>query len=111
MVFVLSSTGKKLMPTSSYRTRKLLKADKAVIFKYRPFTIKLTKRSDGDIQPIEYCCDTGYQHIGISIKSQKSEYVNEQRDLLADETERHNDCKKYRRARRNRKTRYRKARW
>lgn len=111
MVFVLSSTGKKLMPTSSYRARKLLKADKAVIFKYRPFTIKLTKRSDGDIQPIEYCCDTGYQHIGISIKSQKSEYVNEQRDLLADETERHNDCKKYRRARRNRKTRYRKARW
>ena len=111
MVFVLSSTGKKLMPTSSYRARKLLKADKAVIFKYRPFTIKLTKRSDGDIQPIEYCCDTGYQHIGISIKSQKSEYVNERRDLLADETERHNDCKKYRRARRNRKTRYRKARW
>lgn len=111
MVFVLSSTGKKLMPTSSYRARKLLKADKAVIFKYRPFTIKLTKRSDGDIQPIEYCCDTGYQHIGISIKSEKNEYVNEQRDLLTDETERHNDCKKYRHARRNRKTRYRKVRW
>lgn len=88
MVFVLSDTSKKLMPTSSYRARKLLKAGKATIYKYRPFTIKLTQRSDGDTQPIEYCCDTGYQHVGISIKSEKNEFVNEQGDLLADETER-----------------------
>lgn len=111
MVFVLSDTNKKLMPTSSYRARKLLKAGKATIYKYHPFTIKLTQRSDGDTQPIEYCCDTGYQHVGISIKSEKNEFVNEQGDLLADETERHNDCRKYRRNRRNRKTRHRKARW
>lgn len=111
MVFVISKTGKKLMPTSEYRARKLLKNGKAEIYKYRPFTIKLTQREDGHTQPIEYCCDTGYQHIGISIKSEKHEYVNEQRDLLKDETERHNDCRKYRRNRRNRKTRYRKARW
>ena len=58
----------------------------------------------------EYCCDTGYQHIGISIKSQTHEYVNEERILLKDETERHNDQRKYRRTRRNR-LRYRKARW
>lgn len=110
MVFVLSKTNKKLMPTSEYKARKLLKCGKAIIYKYRPFTIKLTEREDGYIQPVEYCCDTGYQHIGISIKSESCEYVNEQRDLLKDETEKHNDCRKYRRTRRNR-LRYRKARW
>ena len=111
MVFVLSNSNKKLMPTNEYRARRLIRSGKATIYKYRPFTIKLTVREDGYNQPIEYCCDTGYQHIGISIKSHKHEYVNEQRDLLKDETEKHNDCRKYRRARRNRKTRYRKARW
>ena len=110
MVFVLSKTNKKLMPTSEYKARKLLKSGKAIIYKYRPFTIKLTEREDGYIQSVEYCCDTGYQHIGISIKSESCEYVNEQRDLLKDETEKHNDCRKYRRTRRNR-LRYRKARW
>ena len=110
MVFVLSNTNKKLMPTNEYRARRLLKSGKATIYKYRPFTIKLTVRDNGYTQPIEYCCDTGYQHIGISIKSHKHEYVNEQRDLLKDETEHHNDCRNYRRTRRNR-LRYRKARW
>lgn len=110
MVFVISSTGKKLMPTSEYRARKLLKNNKAKICKYTPFTIQLLLKEDGETQPIEYCCDTGYQHIGISIKSEKKEYVNEQRDLLRDEVEKYNDCRKYRRTRRNR-LRYRKARW
>ena len=44
MVFVLSKTNKKLMPTSEYKARKLLKCGKAIIYKYRPFTIKLTER-------------------------------------------------------------------
>ena len=110
MVFVLSNTNKKLMLTNEYRARKLLKSGKATIYKYRPFTIKLTVREDGYTQPVEYCCDTGYQHIGISIKSHKHEYVNEECILLKNETEHHNDCRKYRRTRRNR-LRYRKARW
>ena len=98
------------MPTNEYRARRLLKSGKAAVYKHHPFTIILAERKDGYTQPVEYCCDTGYQHIGISIKSQKHEYVNEERILLKDETGRHNDCRKYRRARRN-KLRYRKARW
>mgnify|MGYP002671980843 CR=1 FL=1 len=110
-VAVISASGKKLMPTNSYRARKLLKSKRAVIHKYRPvFTIKLVDRADGHTQPIEYKCDTGYQYIGISICSSTKEFVNEQRDLLKDEVERHNDSRKYRRTRRNR-LRYRKARW
>lgn len=110
-VAVLSRTGKKLMPTNAYRARKLLKSGRAEIECYKPmFTIRLTDREEGDVQPVEYACDTGYQHVGVSIKSEKHEYVHNQYDMLKDETERHNDCRKYRRARRNRK-RYRKPRF
>ena len=110
MVAVLSSTGIKLMPTTCYKTRKLLKKGRAVIYQYRPFTIKLTQRENGDTQPIEYCCDTGYQHIGISIKSENHEYVGAQVDMLSDEKQRHQFQKTYKRTRRNR-LRYREPRF
>lgn len=110
-VAVISASGKKLMPTNSYRARKLLKLKRAVIYKYRPvFTIKLVDRVDGYTQPIEYKCDTGYQNIGISICSDTKEFINEQRVLLKDEVKRHSDSRKYRRTRRN-CLRYRKKRF
>ena len=52
MVFVISSTGKKLMPTNEYRARKLLKKNKAKICKYTPFTIQLLLKEDGTVQMI-----------------------------------------------------------
>lgn len=111
-VSVISSTGEKLMPTTARRARKLLKSGKAVKYGYRPmFTIRLTERSGDNIQPMEFKMDTGYAHIGVSISSRKHEYVNAQYDMLKDEPEHHNDQRKYRRTRRNRKTRYRKPRW
>lgn len=110
-VAVISASGKKLMPTNSYRAKRLLKLKRAVIYKYRPvFTIKLVDRADGYTQPIEYKCDTGYQNIGISICSDIKEFVNEQRDLLKDEVKKHSGSRKYRRTRRNR-LRYRKKRF
>ena len=111
MVAVLSSTGIRLMPTSCYKARKLIKNGKAVIHSYNPFTIKLTQRENGSTQPIEYCCDTGYQHIGISIKSAKHEYVGVQVDTLKDEKNHHQDARAYRKTRRSRKTRHRKKRF
>ena len=54
-VAVISKTGEKLMPTTAYRARKLMKSGKAIAYKYRPvFTIQLVERETGDIQPIEY---------------------------------------------------------
>lgn len=111
MTAVLSSIGVRLMPTTCFRARKLIKSGKAVIHSYDPFTIRLTQREDGGTQPIGYCCDTGYQHIGISIKSAKHEYVGVQVDALKDEKKHHQDAMTYRRTRRNRKTRYRAARF
>ena len=111
MVAVLSSTGIRLMPTSCYRARKLIRNGKAVIHSYDPFTIRLTQRENGSTQPIEYCCYTGYQHIGISIKSARHEYVGVQVDALKDEKKHYKDTMTYRRTRRSKKTRYRKARF
>ena len=111
MTAVLSSIGVRLMPTTCFRARKLIKSGKAVIHSYDPFTIRLTQRESGGTQPIEYCCDTGYQHIGVSIKSAKHEYVGVQIDVLKDEKKHHQNAVTYRRTRRNRKTRYRAARF
>lgn len=111
MVAVLSSTGIRLMPTTCYKARRLLRKGKAVIFQYRPFTIQLTQREDGHIQPIECCIDVGYLHAGISVKSEKHEYAGVQVDMLSDEKDKHTKALAYRRTRRNRKTRYRKPRF
>ena len=111
MAAVLSSTGIRLMPTTCYRARKLIESGQAVIHSHDPFTIRLTQRKSGSTQPVEYCCDTGYQHIGISIKSARHEYAGVQVDALRDEKKHHQDALTYRRTRRNRKTRYRKARF
>lgn len=110
MVFVVSANEKPLMPTSPYRARKLLKKGRAKICQHHPFTIQVTDREDGAVQKVEYCTDVGYLHVGISVKSEKHEYLGLQADLLPDETERHNARRKYRRTRRNRK-RYRKPRF
>ena len=109
-VAVISKTGIVLMPTSEYRARKLLDSGKAIIYGYRPFTIQLTERETGDVQPVELCVDTGYIHIGVSVKSEKHEYLGLQVDTLTDEKAKHDDRRMYRRQRRNRK-RYRKSRF
>ena len=106
-VFVISKGGKPLMPTSRFgKVRHMLKDGRAVVYCRNPFTIQLTYDTADYTQPIEICQDAGYQHIGVSVKSESTEYVSAQYDLLKGEKENHDDCRKYRRSRRNRK-RYR----
>lgn len=110
-VAVLSVSGKPLMPTNFKRMRQLIKKGKAKIVKHKPMlTIMLNQENEGITQKIEYKCDVGYQHIGISICSEKHEFVSEQRDLLYDEVEKHKSQSKLRRSRRNR-LRYRESRF
>lgn len=109
-VAVISKTGVRLMPTSEYRARKLLNSGKAIIYRYRPFTIQLTERETGALQPVELCVDTGYIHIGVSVKSEKHEYLELQVDTLTNEKKKHDERRMYRKQRRNRK-RYRKPRF
>ena len=111
VVYVISKYGERLMPTSRRgKVAHMLKDGRAVIYSRNPFTIQLTYDSTTYVQPIEVCQDTGYQHIGVSVKSESTEYVSAQYDLLKNEKENHDDCRKYRRTRRNRK-RYRAPRF
>lgn len=111
MVFVISKNGERLMPTKRLgKVRHLLKNGSAVIVKHNPFTIKLNYDTKSYVQPLELCMDTGYEHIGVSVKSKTTEYVSGQYDMLANEKQHHDDCRKYRRTRRNR-LRYRKPRF
>jgi len=109
-VFVIAKDGTRLMPTNIRHARRLMKRKEAVIYRHEPFTIRLTRESEHNVQNIEFKMDTGDRHIGISVCSEKHEFVSAQYDLLKDETERHNDQRKYRRTRRNRR-RYRKPRF
>ena len=110
-VCVLSANGERLMPTENYgKVRHLLKDGRAVIAKRNPFTIQLTYDTSTYTQPIEMCVGTGYEHIGVSIKTKAKEVVSQQYDMLTNERSRHDDCRAYRRTRRNR-LRYRAARF
>ena len=110
-VSVIDLSGQLLMPTSRVKARKLLKTGKATIVNYLPFAIQLNYTvSNPVIQEIEVCIDTGSEHIGISVKSEKHEFLHLQADNLNDEHKKHEDQATYRRNRRNRK-RYRKARF
>lgn len=73
-------------------------------------TIRLTERESGNTQPVELCMDTGYMHIGVSVKSGKHEYLGAQIDTLTDERQKHDSCRMYRRQIRARR-RYRKPRF
>ena len=84
-VYVISKNGKRLMPTVRFgRVRHLLKDGKAIIHSRHPFTIQLTYDSPENIQPMEIGVDAGYQHIGISVKSTKREYLSAEFKLLVD---------------------------
>lgn len=110
-VYIISKNGERLMPTVRYgHVRHLLKDGKAVVFSRQPFTIQLTYDTSEFVQPMEIGVDSGYEHVGVSVKSAKREYLSAQFDLLSDEKSRHDDCRKYRRTRRNH-LRYRKCRF
>ena len=109
--YTVDKYGRPGMPTKNWpKIRKMLKDGRAVIYKHRPFTIMLTYAESLNTQDVELCMDAGYEHVGVSVKSEKHEYAHEQYDLLKDEKQRHDDRRKYRRTRRNR-LRYREARF
>ena len=102
MVAVLSNVGKPMMPTTEYKARKLIENGRAIPYQYKPmFTIMILDRSGGYTQPIELKEDTGYEHIGISVCSQKHEYERKEIITLLDEPEKHHDARMHRRTRRN----------
>lgn len=100
------------MPTTPAKARKMFRDGKAKCIRRTPFTIRLLYHTTTYTQPITLGIDTGSSHIGSAAIDTKGNVV------YLSEIEIRNDitCKmkqraKYRRSRRNRKTRYRQARW
>ena len=112
VVYVINKNGKPLMPCSPRKARKLLKIGKAKVVKKTPFTIKLLFGSGGDTQDLTLGIDTGSSKIGSAVANNKNEifYMSEV-EVRNDISEKMKQRSKYRRNRRNRKTRYRKPRW
>lgn len=111
LVFVINQHGESLMPCKQSKARKLLKENKAKIVFYKPFTIQLLYGSSGYKQEINIGIDLGAKYIGFAIQSQNKVIAKGEITLRDDIKGNLETRKKYRRNRRNRKTRYRKPRF
>ncbi|GET37304.1 RNA-guided endonuclease IscB [Microseira wollei] len=111
-VFVLDANKKPLSPCRPVTARKLLQAKKAAVFRLFPFAIILKKVVIAEPEPITIKIDPGSRITGIAL-------VQGNKVLFAAELTHRGQAIKLslqsrrslRRSRRNRKTRYRKARF
>ena len=112
MVYVLNKYGQPLMPTTRYgRVRRLLRKGLAVVVDYRPFTIHLTYDTSNGVQEVRLGVDAGTKHVGFSATTKKKVLFEAELLLRSDIVEKLSTRREFRRARRNRKTRYRKSRF
>jgi len=110
-VYIVNCHGRPLMPCHPRKARLLLKEGKAKVVRMVPFTLQLLYGSCGYTQEVSLGIDAGSQHIGVSA-------TTEQRVLFEAEVQPRTDIqallatrRQFRRARRSRKTRYRKCRF
>lgn len=112
MVYVVSQNGQPLMPTDRHgKVRHLLKSGKAKVINRCPFTIQLLYSSTNYVQPITLGVDAGSKHIGLSATTKEKELYSSDVELRNDIVNLLSTRRQNRRSRRNRKTRYRKARF
>ena len=112
MVNVLSKSKKPLMPCENVIARLLLKQKRAKVKMSEPFVIVLNYETTDYVQDLTHAMDTGSGTTGSAVTNGKNEvlYLSEV-EVRNDITEKMTQRSKYRRNRRNRKTRYRKPRW
>ena len=112
VVYVLNSDGQPLMPTERHgKVRRLLKSGKAKVIKRCPFTIKLLYDTGNIVQDVTLGVDAGSRHIGLSATTDRKELIASEVTLREDITKLLSERRQCRRSRRNRKTRYRPARF
>ena len=112
MVYVLNKDGQPLMPTERCgKIRRLLKQGKAKVVKRCPFVIQLLYETGNAVQKIDLGIDAGSKMIGVSACTEDKELYAAEVMLRTDITKNLSQRRELRRARRNRKTRYRKARF
>lgn len=111
MVYVINKNGNPLMPCKEAKARHLLKDKKAKVVKKIPFTIQLLFDCEENVQPISLGIDAGSKHIGVSATTETKVVYEADVELRTDIVELLSTRRESRRTRRNRKTRYRKARF
>ena len=83
-VFVVSKSGKPLMPTKRLgKVRRLLKSGKAKVFRYEPFTIQSVYETTEYTQEVTLGVDAGYQTVGFSATTKKEELISGELELLS----------------------------
>lgn len=110
-VFVLNMRGEPLMPCSQRKARLLLKSNKAIIYKYNPFTIQLAYATGEAKQGCRIGVDTGSKYIGLAVTSEDKVMWKAEVELRQDVKSKIDKRRMYRGNRRYRKTRYRKPRF
>ena len=113
LVHTLNKDGKALMPCHPAKARKLLKEGKARPVKGKTgyFTIQLLYGSSGYKQDIVVGIDTGAKRAPTAAVGNSQVYYAKEKILRTDVKKQLGDRARYRRTRRNRKTRYRKPRF
>ena len=110
-VYVINKHGRPLMPCSPAKARHLLDAGKAKVKKRTPFTIQLLFGSTGYTQEVILGVDAGSKTIGLSASAETEELLSAEVKPRNDVVDLLSTHREFRRARRNRKTRYRKPRF
>jgi 5-methylcytosine-specific restriction endonuclease McrA len=106
-VFVLSQSGKPLMPTTPRRARVWLSAKRARVVRREPFAIQLRFETTTYTQPVSVGVDTGAKEVGIAATTNGEVVLQAEVHLRDDISEKMTQRRMYRRHRRSRKTRYR----
>ena len=112
LVYVLNKNGHPLMPTERCgKIRRLLKNGLAKVIKRCPFTIQLTYETTNVVQEVNLGIDAGSKTIGLSATTEAKELFASNVILRNDIVDLLSTRRENRRARRSRKTRYRKVRF
>lgn len=118
-VFVLDQQKRPLMPCRPARARHLLRKKRAAVYRYAPFTIMLREaRPEAVVRPLRLKIDPGSVTTGLAILGETSHEGTAEVVWAAELTHQGNAItqrllkrRACRRARRQRKTRYRRARF
>ena len=112
LVYVVSNNGQPLMPTSRYgKIRRLLKNKQAKVLKRCPFTVQLLYETKNVTQPISLGVDSGSKYIGLSATTKDKVLFESVIEVRNDIVNLLSTRRELRSSRRNRKNRYRKARF
>ena len=92
-VFVVSKSGKPLMPTKRLgKVRRLLKSGKAKVFRYEPFTIQSVYETTEYTQDVTVAVSAEYQTLGFSATTKTEELISGELKLLTGMSERLSEC-------------------